>query len=89
VGFTQPADTQFTVAWTGSPSMSILAPGASLPGLVGQVQADRPPRPRRAAPRIKVTGALCGTQTPASVALSGQGSNGSVGVQRARSTLAR
>jgi hypothetical protein len=79
VGFTQPADTQLTLAWTGSPADVELAPGASLPGLVARFKPTAA-KAVQSSSALKVTGAICGTSATA-IALSGEGSSGSVGVQ--------
>ncbi|MBV9947905.1 MAG: choice-of-anchor D domain-containing protein, partial [Myxococcales bacterium] len=81
VGFIQPADSQFDLAWTGAPSSVVLAPGASVPGLFAQYQPTRGTANYVVA-SINTTGNVCGTN-PTSIALTGQGTSGSAIVQPA------
>ncbi len=71
-----PADAQFGVSWTGAPSATSVAPGASLSGL----KASFTPTgiaPGDTSAAVQVTGALCGGAAP-SLRLTGRGASGVV-----------
>lgn len=74
--FTQPADSQFSIRWSGGTETVALAAGASAAGLeAGFTPSGIMPSSSSAA--IAVEGAVCGTSVDA-VPMTGQGTNGSV-----------
>ncbi len=78
VTFGEPADKQFSIAWTGSPVAVELAPGATAAGLLARFKPSTTVPSSSQSP-ITTTGVLCGTSAK-QVALTGQGTNGVVGV---------
>ncbi len=77
ISFTQPADTQFSLAWlTGSPDGFELAPGMSVAGLQAGFTANKI-TPSVSAAQIGVAEAICGTSVN-TISMSGQGTNGSL-----------
>ncbi len=78
VTFGDPADKQFSIAWTGSPTAVELKPGATAAGLLARFKPSTTV-PSSSQSLITTTGVLCGTSVK-QVALTGQGTNGVVGV---------
>jgi hypothetical protein len=78
VTFVQPADSQFSIEWTSSPAAVELKPGATVVGLLARFKpATTVPSSSQA--QITTTGVVCGTSAK-QIALTGQGTNGVVGV---------
>jgi hypothetical protein len=79
VGFTQPANAAFTLAWTGAPAAVVVAPGATVPGLVaGFLPATMGSMATTAG--ITTAGEMCGT-SPTTIGMTGTGSSSPVTVQ--------
>ena len=74
----QPSDSQFSLNWTGSPAVVTLPPGASVSGLQAGFSASRT-TPSSGGAALTVVQPVCGASVVA-IPMSGQGSNGGVGV---------
>ncbi len=78
VALAAPANADFTASWTGAPMAGAVAPGAALDG----AKLSFTPTAIKGKPSsttLTVTGAQCGTP-PNDIVLSGEGTNGVVGV---------
>jgi hypothetical protein len=78
IAITQPSDNQFGVTWSGAPAAITLAANATAVGLMGQFKPSTS-SPSSSFASLSFTGAVCG-ESPAQIAMKGQGSNGVVGV---------
>ena len=78
VDLAQPPLTDFAVAWTGAPATVKLAPGASIPGVAARFRPVRLSAQSTTVP-LAVKGAVCGASAT-SIALSGKGTGGVVGI---------
>ena len=74
----QPADTQFTGTWTGSPADLTIAPGASAAGLAAGFKPTKT-TPSSSSAQLTVTEAVCGSSVT-TIPMTGQGTSGSVGI---------
>jgi hypothetical protein len=77
VSFVQPADSQFSLTWTGAPAVVQLAPGDSVPALTAHFKPTKN-SPGSTSAGIEVTQAVCGASVT-SIPMTGQGTNGVVG----------
>ncbi len=78
VTFSQPADPQFSIAWTGAPAGVEIKPGGTAAGLLARF-IPTTTVPSSSQSQMTTAGVVCGTSAK-QIALTGQGTNGVVGV---------